>query len=270
MDSPLSDAVFKDAFVDFTFSKEHLKIISALVAVQSEMGIALKDSTNPHFKSKYADYRSVWEAVGGFLNKQKIAFMVLPSGGPKLYNFTGLLMHETGEFIKCSVDIEALRAGPQEFGSLSTYMKRYLLQLLTGVATDEDDDANKANGKKDLPPEPSPKPQTEKPKSGYTPRPVPNAAPQTSIEADVNLMLKSYNSKGVSTQDILAYFQYTSEKQINQKDIDNLRSIWKDLASGQLSVHDLFLPPVPPQDLDFTPFESDPNQDDFDRFMGDR
>jgi hypothetical protein len=37
----------------------------ALVKAQADIKAALKDSTNPHFKSKYADLGSVVDAVKG-------------------------------------------------------------------------------------------------------------------------------------------------------------------------------------------------------------
>ena len=39
------------------------QIASALVKAQKEFGPALKSSTNPHFKSRYADLASCVEAV---------------------------------------------------------------------------------------------------------------------------------------------------------------------------------------------------------------
>lgn len=178
--------------IEIGFSKDRLKILKAMLSVQSEMGVASKDSTNPHFKSRYADYKSVWDAVGPILNQHKVLYTIIPSGGPRLYTYNGLLMHESGEFMKCSIQIEASKAGPQEFGSLSTYMKRYILQLLTGVATDEDDDGNKASGPKNngFNPGSNKQPYTKgnykpNPNAAKTPQdakkqvnPSPNAAPK--------------------------------------------------------------------------------------------
>lgn len=148
----------KDDVLSYNFSEKHTEIIKSLINLQTNMDAASKDANNPHFGKKYADYKNVWDAVGPLINKNKMAYMLIPSGGPKFFSFTGMLMHECGEYLKCTVQIEASRISPQEFGSLSTYMKRYLLQLLTGVATDQDDDGNKATKKPDQKPLEKPAP----------------------------------------------------------------------------------------------------------------
>ena len=38
-------------------------LCSALVKAQAEIGVAIKDATNPHFRSKYADLASVVAAI---------------------------------------------------------------------------------------------------------------------------------------------------------------------------------------------------------------
>ena len=47
-------------------------IIEALLKAQTEMGNAVKNGVNPHFKSKFADLNSVREAVMPLLNANKI------------------------------------------------------------------------------------------------------------------------------------------------------------------------------------------------------
>lgn len=44
------------------------QIATALVKAQNQFGPALKTSTNPHFKSRYADLSAVVEAVVDALN----------------------------------------------------------------------------------------------------------------------------------------------------------------------------------------------------------
>ena len=49
------------------------KISAALVKAQLEMGNAVKDATNPFFKSKYADLNAIREACLPILNKKGIS-----------------------------------------------------------------------------------------------------------------------------------------------------------------------------------------------------
>ena len=51
------------------------QIAEALVSAQKEIKFAVKDSTNPHFKSKYANINSVIDAVKKPLNDNGIAIL---------------------------------------------------------------------------------------------------------------------------------------------------------------------------------------------------
>ena len=72
-------------------------IASALVKAQREFGPALKSSTNPHFRSRYADLSACIEAVIGALNNNGIYLMQLTDehdGGVKV---STVFIHESGE-----------------------------------------------------------------------------------------------------------------------------------------------------------------------------
>jgi hypothetical protein len=61
------------------------KIATALVKAQKAFGPALKSSTNPHFKSKYADLAACIEAVIDALNNNGIALAARRArDGPRL------------------------------------------------------------------------------------------------------------------------------------------------------------------------------------------
>ena len=80
-------------------SESITNISKALLAAQSEMGNAVKDSTNPYFKSKYADLNAVREACIPILNKNKISVLqptVFQDGRPFVKT---LLLHESGEYL---------------------------------------------------------------------------------------------------------------------------------------------------------------------------
>ena len=74
-------------------------IAKAFVKAQSEMTVASKDSTNPFFKSKYADLNSIREACMPALNKNGISVIqpIIQQDG-KNYVHT-ILLHESGEML---------------------------------------------------------------------------------------------------------------------------------------------------------------------------
>lgn len=111
----------------------------AFVKAQLEMVNASKDSTNPHFKSKYADLTSVREACVPFLNKYGIAVLQpIIQSGDKQYIKT-VLLHENGEEYSCLTEIIHAQNTAQAHGSGITYARRYGLQSLVCIGADDDD-----------------------------------------------------------------------------------------------------------------------------------
>jgi len=119
-------------------------IAAALAKAQAEMGKALKDSENPHFKSKYADLAAVVDACLPALNKHGIA-VIQPFVSSDFGNAVKtVLIHESGEALECSIPLILGKNDMQGMGAAITYARRYGLMAMAGVAPDDDDDANKA------------------------------------------------------------------------------------------------------------------------------
>ena len=73
------------------------KVSAALVKAQKAFGKALKSSTNPHFRSKYADLSACVEAVIDALNDNGIALMQQFHECDKGVIVETLFIHESGE-----------------------------------------------------------------------------------------------------------------------------------------------------------------------------
>lgn len=120
------------------------ELAKALAAAQAQMGNAMKDSDNPHFRSKYADLASVRAACLPALNANGIAvvqpFQETETG--QRYVQT-ILMHTSGESVECAVPVISAKNDMQGLGSAITYARRYGLMAMAGVAP-EDDDGNAA------------------------------------------------------------------------------------------------------------------------------
>jgi Tfp pilus assembly protein PilZ len=123
------------------------EIAKALLEAQKEMGNATKDSSNPFFKSKYADLNSIREACMPSLNKYGIV-VLQPTVFIDGKNFIQtILLHESGQQIDCLTEIiYSKQNDAQSQGSGITYARRYGLQSLINVGA-EDDDGNKASAK---------------------------------------------------------------------------------------------------------------------------
>jgi hypothetical protein len=124
------------------------ELAKALVAAQAEIKGALKDSENPHLRSKYADLASAWEACRGPLTKNGLCVVQTPSRSEiGTVMVETLLIHTSGEWIKASLGLKAVQDTPQGAGSAITYARRYSLMSMVGIAP-EDDDGNEASGTK--------------------------------------------------------------------------------------------------------------------------
>ena len=117
------------------------EIAGALAAAQAQMGAALKDSTNPHFKSRYADLASVVEATRPHLAAHGIAIVqmaeTLKDTGEVVV--TTALLHKSGQIIAGRLSATCKDLSPQPVGSAITYLRRYGLMAIAGIAPDDDD-----------------------------------------------------------------------------------------------------------------------------------
>lgn len=120
------------------------EVASALVKAQKEFGPALKSSTNPHFKSRYADLAACVEAVIDALNNNGIALTQRVSPSENGVIVETVFIHESGEMINCGqLHVPAVKQDAQGYGSALTYARRYSLMAACGIAP-EDDDGNAA------------------------------------------------------------------------------------------------------------------------------
>ena len=133
------------------------ELATAMAKFQAEVKPALKGSTNPYFKSKYADLQSCWDAAREALTKNGLSVV---QGGPPIHGGSSLavlpppngetvtvetrLMHTSGQWIESSLTMKPAKADPQGVGSAVTYARRYALAAILGLVADEDDDGNAA------------------------------------------------------------------------------------------------------------------------------
>lgn len=120
------------------------KIAPAFIKAKKEFGPALKDRTNPAFRSKYADLGACLDAVDDALLNNGIAVMQETFMDETGVTIETVFIHESGETIRGGkLHVPASKQDPQGYGSALTYARRYSLQAACGIAP-EDDDGNAA------------------------------------------------------------------------------------------------------------------------------
>jgi hypothetical protein len=156
-------------------------IYAALLAAKKAMGPLTKDAQNPHFRNRYASLEAVIDTIEGPLHDNGLLVLQrldVVGGQPVLV--TEIVHAETGDRVSSTAPLVCKDPeNPQALGGALTYMRRYSLVALLGLAA-EDDDGNAA-----AQPRPSPRdnaqttrpnpPQTATTATNYPPGPEPTS-----------------------------------------------------------------------------------------------
>lgn len=133
---------------DMTHSEQINELAAALSVAQGEIENATKGSSNPHFKSKYADLAEIINAVRPVFSAHGLAYTQCPSYESGIVSVETVLMHKSGQFMSSTISAPVSKQDAQGVGSAITYCRRYSLAAVAGVGQ-EDDDGNAAVGGKD-------------------------------------------------------------------------------------------------------------------------
>ncbi len=123
-------------------SEQINELATALAKAQGQMQHAIKDSVNPHFKSKYADLASVIDAIRVPLSENGLSFMQPIRIENNVNVLDTILFHTSGQWIKSTVAVNVdgtNRNAIQAFGAALSYLRRYSLSSLIGISQDDDD-----------------------------------------------------------------------------------------------------------------------------------
>lgn len=128
----------------------------ALAKAQGDIDNVKKTSTNPGFRSKYANLAAVWDTIREELSKNGLSVVQFPidapNGSPEdTVGLKTILLHSSGQYLEATFSMPVKDAkNPQAVGSALTYARRYALMAVVGIAP-EDDDGNAASGTKPKP-----------------------------------------------------------------------------------------------------------------------
>lgn len=97
------------------------------------------------YKFKYAPLEAIFSAVRPALSKNGLSVFHRIEYHEGRALIVAVLAHKEGGFVECPF-VLPLAGKMQEQGSALTYGRRYTLQCVLGIAADDDDDANAADG----------------------------------------------------------------------------------------------------------------------------
>lgn len=141
------------------------ELAAALAKAQGEIEGAIKDSSNPFFKSNYADLAAVWEACRGPLSKNGLAIVQTTEfdvADVLRVTLRTTLAHSSGQWISSTYPVVTSKPDAQGLGAGMTYARRYALAAILSIPQ-IDDDGNVASGRSN--------------EETRTPRTTPNQAP---------------------------------------------------------------------------------------------
>ena len=121
------------------------ELAKAMATAQGEIENASKNAKNPHFKSKYADLAEVLNTVRPVMSKHGISISQFPAFEQGIASVETIVMHASGEWLSGISSAPVTKQDAQGVGSALTYLRRYSLAAIAGIAQ-EDDDGNSAVG----------------------------------------------------------------------------------------------------------------------------
>ncbi len=140
---------------DQTRSPSVDKLMVALAKAQGEIGDIARNRTvtvtprsgGQAYQFRYATLDAIIDAIKKPLSDNGITRMqILSHDATGGYYVLTTSLYCGDQFISSRVPLIAEGGSNQQFGSALTYMKRYALAALLGIAADEDDDGNAADG----------------------------------------------------------------------------------------------------------------------------
>lgn len=126
-------------FVELEMSAEIGEIFGAIAKAQGSIENATKDRANEHFKSKYATLAAVYDACRKALSEAGVAVVQAPFNAGEDIGVVTMLGHSSGQWLRGRLQVKPMRYDAQGAGSVITYLRRYILSAMVGVAPDDDD-----------------------------------------------------------------------------------------------------------------------------------
>lgn len=213
--------LYQDLSTMQTNPESQVALFKALVSFVSETKDIVADDYNPHFKNKFASLSKHLEIIKPIAKKHGLAIIQLPVGGyDNAVGVRTMVIHEQGGFITSDAVIPCAEGmNGQNAGSLYSYIRRYALASVAGVATEDDDAEIDRVVKTASKPTYAPKAQASSPAP----------APSTSKASASNNVAPFGDAKGVA----LASLPLTSDDKSKKcADLNYWANVWQPRPFG--------------------------------------
>lgn len=196
-----------------------------LLEVQRNINKATKGSTNPFFKSKYADLNEVLAVSKEALNAVGV-FIAQSSGKDAFgqYVETALISADDGQQINGRVYFSGAENNMQEIGKAITYARRFGLKSL--LAMEEEDDDGESLLRKPQAPKPAAPRAEPSPKAAPVQAKVPTSSSRKTVNEKITLIARKLIEDKKATQEdvvtLLKSFGVDSKDKLNDEQARDL------------------------------------------------
>lgn len=210
----------------FDKSESIALLAKALVTCQGKLRNVHKDSTNPHYKSKYANLPDVLDLIRPVLTECGLSLFQMPVECGDTACLTTVLMHESGEHISSMMALRPVKHDPQGVGSALTYARRYAAMSMLGIAGTDDDDDGQAGSAPQNAPASRPQPQEQPARPHSLPQHMPAA---TQYDPKMYHTCGKLIQAAVSEQQLLAAGQMVKQNdaKLHPDDLKDLQRAYR-------------------------------------------
>lgn len=200
-------------------------IAQSLVKVLADTKDIQADSVNPFHESTYASLGKHLEVLKPIFAKHGLSILQFPIGTEHAVGVRTIIFNDQGDevsgdiLIPCGDDTTG-----QDAGALITYLRRYALASVAGVATEDDDALAQSMKKK---PSNFTKPKSSAPASA--PAPVTTSAPAP-VSANTDILVPFGDRKG---QPISSLPRIESNREVKFGDLNYFANRWTPKPFGE-------------------------------------
>lgn len=167
-------------------SEQTDKLYPAILEASNAMGKLTKNAKNGHFGGKYANLGAVQEACIPAFHEAGIIVIQCPENTERGVVVRTRLIHAAStQWLESELEAPLAKQDAQSVGSAVTYLRRYSLQAIAGLAAEDDDGEGAMGRSQPLPERGRAKTSEPKPK----PEPKPPSGPVEDDTADDIFML---------------------------------------------------------------------------------
>jgi len=123
------------------------ELFSALAKSQGEIENAKKGSVNPHFKSRYADLAEILNTTRPVLAANGLSTIQNASYDGSMVSVETVIAHSGGGWLSGTISCVPAKADAQGIGSSVTYLRRYGIAAMVGIAQEDDDGQSSVHSK---------------------------------------------------------------------------------------------------------------------------